>query len=59
MHIVHPGFFIPQLTQSAEISEVKNEKAKMQIVHPSFFINQLTENAEISEGLLRAFTEPV
>ena len=58
MHIVHPSFFILQLTQSAEISEVNDEKARMQIVHPSFFILQLTESAEISEALLRAFTGP-
>ena len=40
MHIVHPSFFILQLTESAEISELKDEKARMHIVHPSFFILQ-------------------
>ena len=34
MQIVHPGFFILQLAESAEISETKDEKAKIQIVHP-------------------------
>ena len=29
MHIVHPSFFILQLTESAEISELKDEKARM------------------------------
>ena len=43
---------------SAEINELKDEKARMHIVHPSFFILQLTESAEISEALLRAFTGP-
>ena len=49
MHILHPSFFILQLTGSADISEVKNGKAWMHIVHPSFFILQLTPSAEISE----------
>ena len=48
MHIVHPSFFIFELTESAEISELRDEKARMHIVHPSFFILQLTERAEIS-----------
>ena len=46
---MHPNFFIIQLTGSADISEVKDEKARMHIVYPSFFILQLTESAEISE----------
>ena len=49
MHILHPSFFILQLTGSADISEVKDGKARMHIVHPSFFILQLTQSAEISE----------
>ena len=40
MHIVHPSFFILQLTESAEISEQKDEKTRMHIVYPSFFILQ-------------------
>ena len=46
---MHPSFFIIQLTEGADISEVKDEKARMHIVYPSFFILQLTESAEISE----------
>ena len=49
MQIVHPSFFILQLTDSAEISELKDEKARMHIVHRSFFILQFTESAEISK----------
>ena len=57
-HIVHPSFFLLQLPQSAEISEVNDVKARMHIVHPCCFILQLTESAEISEAFLRAFTKP-
>ena len=49
MHIVHPGFFILQLTESAEIIELKYEKTRMHIVNPSFCILQLTQGAEINE----------
>ena len=49
MHIVHPSFFIFELTESAEISELKDEKARMHIVHPSFFILQFTDFSTFSE----------
>ena len=49
MHIVHPDFFILQLTESAEIIELKYEKTRMHIVNPSFCILQLTQSAEINE----------
>ena len=34
---------------STQLSELKDEKARMHIVHPSIFILQLTESAEIRE----------
>ena len=43
-------FFNLQLTESAEISEQKDEKkTKKHISHPSFFILQLTGSADIIE----------
>ena len=56
---MHPNFFILQLTESAEISEVKDEKARMHIVHHGFFVLPLPESAEISEPLLRAIKGPL
>ena len=43
---MHPSLFS---SSSAEISELKDEKARVHIVHPSFVILQLTESTEISE----------
>ena len=45
MHIVHSSFLILQLTESVEISELKDENARMHNVHSGF----LSFSAEMSE----------
>ena len=49
MHIVHPSFFILQLTEVSTYSELKDENARMHNVHPSFFIIHLTDFSTLSE----------